>query len=267
MTPDSDCTRWGSHKRHFGDRLPPPVPSATLVLSEDSAGTCMPPYEEVQTSASDLLDSQDSAGKPKCPQSRELPRIPPNGGTDTPVAARGADGDAGPGTEGPYEVLKDSCSQEHIVEDSLYETVTEIKEVAVAAAPGRVPSGRPKPAATKEPAVSGAPRGADFAEYASVDRNKKCRQSAPAPHVPGAPRDSEEEAPPPVPEKVLDENDNVPGRQGRPAAEEGAPDATSKVSPAVRPACTPLGAGGCGALGDTRLWDPCACAPQWGPGA
>ncbi|XP_053516886.1 phosphoprotein associated with glycosphingolipid-enriched microdomains 1 [Artibeus jamaicensis] len=195
------------------------------IVSEDSTVTCMQHYEEVQTSASDLLDSQDSTGKPKCHQSRELPRIPPDSAVGTMVSAGSMDGDPGAGTEGPYEVLKDSSSQENMVEDCLYETVKEIKEVAAAAPPGRGPSGQFKvTCALKELPAKGR---ADFAEYASVDRNKKCRQSVNADSVLEASQDPEEEAPPPVPVKLLDENENLREKDDRKAGEEGAPEGTS----------------------------------------
>ncbi|KAM5314521.1 phosphoprotein associated with glycosphingolipid-enriched microdomains 1 isoform 1-T2 [Glossophaga mutica] len=192
------------------------------IVSEDSTMTCMQHYEEVQTSASDLLDSQDSTGKPKCHQSRELPRIPPDSAV---VSARSMDGDPGVGTEGPYEVLKDSSSQENMVEDCLYETVKEIKEVATAAPPGKGPSGQFKaPPTLKELPAEGR---ADFAEYASVDRNKKCRQSVNADSVLEAYHDSEEEAPPPVPVKLLDENENLREKDNRKAGEESTSEGTS----------------------------------------
>ncbi|XP_014404847.1 PREDICTED: phosphoprotein associated with glycosphingolipid-enriched microdomains 1 [Myotis brandtii] len=63
-----------------------------------------------------------------------------------------------------------------------------------------------------------APGRADFAEYASVDRNKKCRQSMNVDSVLGPARDAEEEAPPPVPVKLLDENENLQA-QDRSASE------------------------------------------------
>lgn len=182
-------------------------------------------YEEVQTSASDLLDSQDSTGKPKCHQSRELPRIPPDSAVSTMVSARSMDGDPGVGTEGPYEVLKDSSSQENMVEDCLYETVKEIKEVVATAPPGKGPSGQFKATcALKELPAEGR---ADFAEYASVDRNKKCRQSVNADNVLEASHDPEEEAPPPVPVKLLDDNENLREKDNRKAGEESAPEGTS----------------------------------------
>lgn len=202
------------------------------ILSEDSTVTSMQPYEEVQTSASDLLDSQDSAGKPKCPQSRELPRIPPDSEVDAMVSARGADGDAGLGTEGPYEVLKDSASQENIVEDCLYETVKEIKEVAAAAPPGKGLSSRAKSAPASKELPGPQARGtADVVEYASVDRNKKGLQSASARSVPRK-RSPEphEEAPPPVPIKLLDENENLQDKDERTATDGSAPEATSEAN-------------------------------------
>lgn len=201
------------------------------ILSEDSTMTCMQHYEEVQTSASDLLDSQDSTGKPKCHQSRELPRIPPESAVDTMLNGRSADGDQGPGMEGPYEVLKDSSSQENMVEDCLYETVKEIKEVAAAAPPGRGHSSRSKSAsALKElPGPQGDSK-TDFAEYASVDRNKKCRQSANAESILGNSCDTEEEAPPPVPVKLLDENENPQEKAEGEASEESAAQGTGETN-------------------------------------
>lgn len=200
------------------------------VVSEDSTVTCMQHYEEVQTSASDLLDSQDSTGKPKCHQSRELPRIPPDSAVDTMASTSSVDGDPGVGTEGPYEVLKDSSSQENMVEDCLYETVKEIKEVAVAPAPGKGPSSRGKAPSTLEGLPGPPAKGrADFAEYASVDRNKKCRQSVDADSVLAPSRDPEEEAPPPVPMKLLDENENLQENQDR-KAEESAPGGASETN-------------------------------------
>ncbi|XP_028743393.1 phosphoprotein associated with glycosphingolipid-enriched microdomains 1 [Peromyscus leucopus] len=192
------------------------------VLSEDSTLTCMQHYEEVQTSASDLLDSQDSTGKPRSHQSRELPRIPPENAVDAMLTARAVDGDSGPGVEGPYEVLKDSSSQENMVEDCLYETVKEIKEVTDKGQAGKSKS----TSALKELQGPHTEGKADFAEYASVDRNKKCRQSVNAESILGTSSDLEEEAPPPVPVKLLDENANLP-EKGEKGAEGQAPEETS----------------------------------------
>ncbi|XP_047410655.1 phosphoprotein associated with glycosphingolipid-enriched microdomains 1 isoform X2 [Sciurus carolinensis] len=200
------------------------------ILSEDSTLTCMQHYEEVQTSASDLLDSQDSTGKPKCHQSRELPRIPPESGVDTMLADRSVDGDQGPGTEGPYEVLKDSSSQENMVEDCLYETVKEIKELAAAGHPDRGQGGKSKSASTLKELSGPQTEGkAEFAEYASVDRNKKCRQSVNVESILGNACDPEEEAPPPVPVKLLDANENLQEKEER-EAEERAPEGSRETN-------------------------------------
>lgn len=196
------------------------------VASEGSAGTCAQHYEEVLAAASDLPDAQDGSGKPKGHQSRELPQIPPDSAVDTLASAGSGDGDQGAGAEGPYEVLKDSSSQENMVEDCLYETVKEIKEAA--APPGKGPGGRSRAApAPKEPPAPQTPGRADFAEYASVDRNKKCRQSMNVDSVLGPARDAEEEAPPPVPVKLLDENENLQAQDR--SASEGTRE-TNKVS-------------------------------------
>ncbi|XP_077023193.1 phosphoprotein associated with glycosphingolipid-enriched microdomains 1 [Tamandua tetradactyla] len=202
------------------------------ILSEDSSMTCMQHYEEVQTSASDLLDSQDSTGKPpKCHQSRELPRIPPNSAVDTMLNTRSVDGEQGLGMEGPYEVLKDSNSQENMVEDCLYETVKEIKEVGAAANLEKGPSGKSKSTTTlkglPEPQTQGK---AEFAEYASVDRNKKSRQSVNTENVLGNSCDPEEEAPPPVPMKLLDENENLQDKEESKTREDGATEGTSETN-------------------------------------
>ncbi|NXS30801.1 PHAG1 protein, partial [Pomatostomus ruficeps] len=179
------------------------------VLSEDSTAACIQPYEEVQTS--DLLDQQDSLGKSiKCHQSRELPSIPPNNPMETIIPSRNAENDQGLGMEGPYEVLKDSSSQENIVEDCLYETVKEIKDVgAVVSVEGNTNS-KSKASLTVSEGQNQIPEcRIESAEYASVDRNKKSRQSAnsesPLDNLP----DVEDELPPPVPIKLLDENENV----------------------------------------------------------
>ncbi|NXX41556.1 PHAG1 protein, partial [Tricholaema leucomelas] len=181
------------------------------VLSEDSTTACIQPYEEVQTSVSDLLDAQDSLGKSvKCHQSRELPSIPPNTTMETIISARNAENDQGLGMEGPYEVLKDSSSQENIVEDCLYETVKEIKDVG--AAPSMEGSCNSKSEAllvASEGQTQMPECRIESAEYASVDRNKKSRQSANSESPLDNTPDVEDELPPPVPMKLLDENENV----------------------------------------------------------
>ncbi|NXE49033.1 PHAG1 protein, partial [Casuarius casuarius] len=181
------------------------------VLSEDSTTACIQPYEEVQTSVSDLLDQQDSLGKSiKCHQSRELPSIPPNSTMETIISARNAENDQGLGMEGPYEVLKDSSSQENIVEDCLYETVKEIKDVGAVANMERSCNNKSRASLVVSEGQKQIPEcRIESAEYASVDRNKKSRQSANSDSPLGNTPDVEDEPPPPVPMKLLDENENV----------------------------------------------------------
>ncbi|NXL86554.1 PHAG1 protein, partial [Alectura lathami] len=180
------------------------------VLSEDSTTACIQPYEEVQTSVSDLLE-QDSLGKSlKCHQSRELPSIPPNNTMETIISARNAENDQGLGMEGPYEVLKDSSSQENIVEDCLYETVKEIKDVGAVANTERSCNRKSTASLVVSEGQDQIPEcRIESAEYASVDRNKKSRQSANSESPLDNTPDVEDELPPPVPMKLLDENENV----------------------------------------------------------
>ncbi|NWI52881.1 PHAG1 protein, partial [Calyptomena viridis] len=192
------------------------------VLSEDSTTACIQPYEEVQTS--DLLDQQDSLGKSiKCHQSRELPSIPPNNTMETIITARNAENYQGLGMEGPYEVLKDSSSQENIVEDCLYETVKEIKDVGAIVSMEANCNSKSKASPTVSEGQNQISEcRIESAEYASVDRNKKSRQSAnsesPLDNVP----DVEDELPPPVPMKLLDENENVQEKEVEEEVTEGA---------------------------------------------
>ncbi|NXQ41174.1 PHAG1 protein, partial [Catharus fuscescens] len=193
------------------------------VLSEDSTAACIQPYEEVQTST-DLLDQQDSLGKSiKCHQSRELPSIPPNNPMETMISSRNAENDQGLGMEGPYEVLKDSSSQENIVEDCLYETVKEIKDVGAVVTMEGNSNSKSKASLTVSEGQNQIPEcRIESAEYASVDRNKKSRQSAnsesPLDNIP----DVEDEPPPPVPMKLLDENENVQEKEVEEEVTEGA---------------------------------------------
>ncbi|NXB37757.1 PHAG1 protein, partial [Eulacestoma nigropectus] len=192
------------------------------VLSEDSTAACIQPYEEVQTS--DLLDQQDTLGKSiKCHQSRELPSIPPNNPMETIISSRNAENDQGLGMEGPYEVLKDSSSQENIVEDCLYETVKEIKDVGAVGSTEGNSNSKSKASLTASEGQNQIPEcRIESAEYASVDRNKKSRQSAnsdsPLDNMP----DVEDELPPPVPMKLLDENENVQEKEMEEEVTEGA---------------------------------------------
>lgn len=129
---------------------------------------------------------------------------------ETILSARNVENDPGLGMEGPYEVLKDSSSQENIVEDCLYETVKEIKEVGGTTNVERSCSSKLKATNTvTERQDQGPGCRVESAEYASVDRNKKSRQSASSDSPLGNTPDMEDEAPPPVPVKLLDENENV----------------------------------------------------------
>uniref|UniRef100_A0A667X4P6 Phosphoprotein membrane anchor with glycosphingolipid microdomains 1 n=2 Tax=Myripristis murdjan TaxID=586833 RepID=A0A667X4P6_9TELE len=123
------------------------------------------------------------------------------------------------------------ASRDVSVEDSLYETVKELKDppaqlglpngtshLSPADSPHHPPAllnGHLSPCTPERgPLCAGV-------EYASVDLNKKSRYSADMeakrrsdnagapPHRP--PEEPEDDLPPPVPEKVLDENDNQPG--------------------------------------------------------
>ncbi|XP_067112532.1 phosphoprotein associated with glycosphingolipid-enriched microdomains 1 [Osmerus mordax] len=207
-----------------------PLTSGTVLT--DTQDTSPHPSEEMLSSQSELRSS-------KCPQDRELPSIPPNSALEGMI---GGSGDEPPATgDGTYEVVKEvvSASRDVSVEDSLYETVKELKEHP----PPPFLNGTPHPhhhppaSALLNGLSPGTPeRGPLCAgvEYASVDLNKKSRYSAdlearrsasPASSVAGlasspGEEPEEEERPPPVPDKVLDENDNQTGvsapREGLP---------------------------------------------------
>lgn len=124
-----------------------------------------------------------------------------------------------------------AASRDVSVEDSLYDTVKELKDPpaqlglpngTIELSPDEPPhhpaallNGHLSPCTPERgPLCAGV-------EYASVDLNKKSRHSADmearrrsenAGVLSGEPVDEpEEDLPPPVPEKVLDENDNQPG--------------------------------------------------------
>ena len=63
-----------------------------------------------------------------------------------------------------------------------------------------------------------------------MDRNKKCRQSANAESILGNSCDPEEEAPPPVPVKLLDENENPQEKAEGEASEESAAEGTGETN-------------------------------------
>lgn len=212
---NSPTTDLGVSSSHNG-----PLTSGTILT--DTQDISPQPSEEMLSSQSELRSS-------KCPQDRELPSIPPN------TALIGE----GPSGESTYEVVKEMApaSRDISVEDSLYETVKELKDPQVQAG---LPNGTSNPRqAPKPPPTSSMHNGhvspctpergplCAGVEYASVDLRKKSRHSAdmeakrrsenvgvPVQKEP----EPEEEQPPPVPEKVLDENDNQPavvnGHQG-----------------------------------------------------
>lgn len=136
------------------------------------------------------------------------------------------------------------ASRDLSAEDSLYETVKELKDPASGARPqvAGLPNGAAQPSPEEPPPhphphphhhgllnghlSPGTPERGPLCtgvEYASIDLNKKSRHSADlearrrsanaaaaAPPKQRPPEEPEEEVPPPVPEKVLDENDNQP---------------------------------------------------------
>ncbi|XP_042725448.1 phosphoprotein associated with glycosphingolipid-enriched microdomains 1 isoform X2 [Lagopus leucura] len=209
----SSCNREKKSKHQNGDHENlMNVPSEKEVFSHSitSSATEPPPSSE-QNGALSNGDEQDSLGKSlKCHQSRELPSIPPNNTMETIISARNAENDQGLGMEGPYEVLKDSSSQENIVEDCLYETVKEIKDVGAAANMERSCNRKSAASVMVTEGQDQIPEcRIESAEYASVDRNKKSRQSANSEGPLDSTPDVEDELPPPVPMKLLDENENV----------------------------------------------------------
>uniref|UniRef100_A0A3P8WM58 Phosphoprotein membrane anchor with glycosphingolipid microdomains 1 n=1 Tax=Cynoglossus semilaevis TaxID=244447 RepID=A0A3P8WM58_CYNSE len=154
-----------------------------------TSGTILTDTLDSPQPSEELLSSQSELRSSKCPQDRELPSIPPNNALL---------GDGPPATgDSTYEVVKEIAvaSRDVSVEDSLYETVKELKDLPPA-----------------EPGLS------NGVEYASIDLNKKSRHSVDmeakrrsdnaALLSCKALEEPEEDEPPPVPKKVLDENDN-----------------------------------------------------------
>ncbi|XP_070996499.1 phosphoprotein associated with glycosphingolipid-enriched microdomains 1-like isoform X2 [Oncorhynchus clarkii lewisi] len=219
-----------------------PLTSGTVLT--DTQDSSPQPSEEMLSSQSELRSS-------KCPQDRELPSIPPNstlegmGSSSGPLLP--------PSGDGTYEVVKErggdmTASRDVSVEDSLYETVKELKDHPGSLAAGllngdgtmsplspddneishhhhhhnHLPPPNNPPALHNGHLSPGSPeRGPLCAgvEYASVDLNKKSRYSADlearrsatiTAAVSPTEEPEEEDRPPPVPDKVLDENDNQP---------------------------------------------------------
>lgn len=201
-----------------------PLTSGTVLT--DTLDTSPHPSEEMLSSQSELRSS-------KCPQDRELPRIPPNSALE---GIMGGPGEEPPVTgESTYEVVKETlvASRDASAEDSLYETVKELKDRPPAASlngtgphhlggggggAANLLNGHLSPCTTPErgPLCAGV-------EYASIDLKKKSRNSADlearrsaslaAAAVSASSQEAEleEEKPPPIPDKVLDENDNQTG--------------------------------------------------------
>ncbi|XP_062265509.1 phosphoprotein associated with glycosphingolipid-enriched microdomains 1 [Platichthys flesus] len=207
---ESPVTDVGVSSSHNG-----PLTSGTILT--DTQDTSPHPSEEMLSSQSELRSS-------KCPQDRELPSIPPN-------TALIGDGPPASG-DSTYEVVKEiaAASRDVSVEDSLYETVKELKDApAKLGLPNGTSQLSPDKPAHHPPALLNGNLSpctpervplCDGAEYASVDWNKKSRHSADMEtkrRSDNAAKPSlkpleepEEDLPPPVPEKVLDENDNQP---------------------------------------------------------
>ncbi|XP_026155907.1 phosphoprotein associated with glycosphingolipid-enriched microdomains 1 [Mastacembelus armatus] len=190
-----------------------------------TSGTILTDTQDTSPQASEeMLSSQSELRSSKCHQDRELPSIPPNN-------ALIGDGPAASG-DSTYEVVKEIAvaSRDVSVEDSLYETVKELKDPPVQLG---LPNGTVQLSPDKPPhapcallnghlSPSTPERGPLCAgvEYASVDLNKKSRHSADMEakrrsdntSIPSnkSLEEPEEDLPPPVPEKVLDENDNQP---------------------------------------------------------
>lgn len=190
-----------------------------------TSGTILSDTQDTSPQLSEeMLSSQSELRSSKCPQDRELPSIPPNNALigDGPPAS----GDS------TYEVVKEmaAASRDVSIEDSLYETVKELKEppAQLGLPNGTIQLSPDEPPPHPPVLLNGhlspctPERGSLCAgyEYASVDLNKKSRYSVDmeakrrsdyAAALSNKPlEEPEEDLPPPVPEKVLDENDNQP---------------------------------------------------------
>ncbi|XP_053348204.1 phosphoprotein associated with glycosphingolipid-enriched microdomains 1 [Clarias gariepinus] len=173
-----------------------PLTSGTVLT--DTVDTSPHPSEE-------MLSIQSEHRSSKCPQDRELPSIPGANALPSSEASAATNRLSG---EGTYEMLKDAAPQD-VIEDSPYETVKECKEACLTngkLAPDEPqtgqPNGHPSPSpGTPDPL-------ADGAEYASIDLKKKSRYSVEAEAQRSSVVQPDEENPPPIPDKVLDENEN-----------------------------------------------------------
>ncbi|XP_067836803.1 phosphoprotein associated with glycosphingolipid-enriched microdomains 1 [Heptranchias perlo] len=153
-----------------------------------------------------VANQQDSSCKSlKCPQSRELPQIPGNGSVQNTESTEMTEGKISHEAYDAYEVLKDSSSQDIIIEDSLYETVKELKEES-----GSVANEIYGQSENADVIIMVQDQNAEFAdgtaEYATVDKMKLNQQSISTEQILIT-----EDDPPPLPTKELGENEHVEG--------------------------------------------------------
>ncbi|TSK31485.1 Phosphoprotein associated with glycosphingolipid-enriched microdomains 1 [Bagarius yarrelli] len=175
-----------------------PLTSGTVLT--DTVDTSPHPSEE-------MLSIQSEHRASKCPQDRELPSIPCTNGLRVATEACEEGRASGDGT---YEVLKDAASHD-AVEDSPYETVKELKQACLAngiKTPVEPSTAKPNGHLGPSPGTPDLCPMSDSAEYASIDLKKKSRYSVEAEAQRTAIEQPEEDSPPPIPDKVLDENDN-----------------------------------------------------------
>lgn len=163
----------------------------------DTVDTSPHPSEEMVSIHSEHRSS-------KCPQDRELPSIPCANSLHGAVEASEECRVCGDGT---YEMLKEGAPHD-TVEDSPYETVKEIKLANGTLTPDEPSTAQPNGHLSPSPGTPDLCPLTDGAEYASIDLKKKSRYSVDAEAQRSAEEQPEEENPPPIPDKVLDENDN-----------------------------------------------------------
>lgn len=166
----------------------------------DTVDTSPHPSEE-------MVSIQSEHRSSKCPQDRELPSIPC--ANSLRVAAEASE-ECRVSGDGTYEMLKDGTSHD-VVEDSPYETVKELKEACLTngtLTPDEPPTAQPNGHLNPSPGTPDLCPLTNGAEYASIDLKKKSRYSVEAEAQRSVVEQTEEENPPPIPDKVLDENDN-----------------------------------------------------------
>ncbi|XP_004549261.2 phosphoprotein associated with glycosphingolipid-enriched microdomains 1 isoform X1 [Maylandia zebra] len=229
----------GVSERDISQSADSPATDAAVSTSHNgplTSGTILTDTQDTSPQLSEeMLSSQSELRSSKCPQARQLPSIPPNNaliGNGPP-----------PSGDSTYEVVKEMAvaSRDVSADESLYETVKELKDGPAEAG---LPNGTIQPSPDEPPphppallnghiSPSTPERGPIFAgaEYASVNLNKKSRHSADmeakrrsgnaAVPQQKPQEEPEEDLPPPVPEKVLDENDNQPALMMNGLAEAG----------------------------------------------